>query len=102
MTLRARRVPVRFAMRIEVTLGAHPIARAAVAGLVDMESMLGARLEVLREHHRTDFSAGGRLEGRLGERLVALGRLQSGAGARFLRRLLRCTLATGEQDSARH
>src|SRR5258708_38658987 len=73
---------VRLAGGIEMPAGAHAIARAAIALLVHVEAMLGARLQsgdvgahadlvaVLREGHRSPRGVSGRrLEGRYGRGL---------------------------------
>jgi hypothetical protein len=70
---------VRLAVRVEVALGAHAVARAAIAGLVDVEAVLGAGLEPLREHDDAHLVAD-LLERGLAERLAALGWLQCSSG----------------------
>src|SRR5688572_33440962 len=47
VALRRARPAVRLAERIEVSLGAHAVARAAITGLVDMQAVLLAGLEAL-------------------------------------------------------
>src|SRR6185436_11386875 len=72
---------VRLALRVVVALGAHAIAGAAIAGLVDVETVLlpGAKTGDLAGD--ADLVAGlGELD-RTGC-LVALGGLQAGGGAR--------------------
>src|SRR3989454_7191443 len=74
------RMTVRLAERIEVPLGAHAVARAAVAGLVDVKAVLASRRETgnLRDHK---YFVAYLAEGRLAGCIAALGGLQGGGRA---------------------
>src|SRR5687767_11901588 len=82
-------VAMRLAVRVEVSLGAHAVARAAVAGLVDVETVFRIGLEPLGKDDHAHLVAD-LLEGRLAEGLAALGWLQCSSRAR---RLVRGRLA---------
>src|SRR5262245_38893391 len=84
MALGARRVAVRLALRVEVALGAHAVARAAVAGLVDVEADLAVGLEP--GHRAADAHAVAALHEVDGAfDVVALGRLEDGGRLRAAR-----------------
>src|SRR5687768_16799259 len=84
VALARRGIAVRLAVRVEVALGAHAVARAAVAGLVDVKAVLPVGSQPLGEDDDAHLAVH-LLEGRLAEGLAALGGLQRRSGAqRFL------------------
>ena len=80
MAVRRVRVGMRFAQRIEVPAGAHAVARAAVALLMQMKTVRAGRQAGHARFHM-DLVALGRELDRAGH-VVALGRFQRGQGRR--------------------
>jgi hypothetical protein len=75
---------VRLAVRVEVALGAHAVARAAVARLVHVEAVLAPGDQAVhRAHHAHLVSDLVEVDGAGG--LVALGGLKGGGCARGIR-----------------
>src|SRR5260221_7726747 len=81
VALRCRIMRVRLAERVEVAFGAHAIARAAIAGLVDVEAVLLSRVQAADVGDHVNLVAGLRERGGTARR-VSLGRLQFRARAR--------------------
>jgi hypothetical protein len=84
------RVSMRLGQRIEVSLRAHAVARAAVADFVDVEAVLLVRLQALRVDEQVHLVVANLLEGRFAECVASFRRLKSRSGnERFLRLLRR-------------
>src|SRR5688572_8512987 len=94
MALGARMMSVWLVLGIEMALGAHAVARAAISDLVDVQAVLLAGPETLHEYDDSHLVAY-LLESGFAERLVTLGCLQLG---RRTQRLLGRRLAGGKQD----
>ena len=89
---------MRLALRVEMPLGAHAVARAAVARVVDVEAVLAPRREAAHVGHYAHLVAD-LVEVRRSRGLVALGGLQIRRGAR---RVGGHALAAGERRRGQH
>src|SRR2546425_8170452 len=80
MALGRARVSVRLAERVEVPLGAHAVARAAVAGIVDVKAVLASQRKTGNQRNHMHFVAH-LVEARLARHIAARGGLQASGRA---------------------